>query len=121
MDLISALETKPSPLSDLAGQRARRYTFPPRTKVHLGKEAAVLVDVSVTGAQVICANSPEVGKIVTVTLPSDEAPCFCEGRLLWAQREQSAKNRPFRYRIGLVFTALDEASLRAFIDRHSIG
>ena len=121
VDLISALETKPSPLSDLAGQRARRYTFPPRTRVHLGKEAAVLVDVSVTGAQVICATSPEVGKIVTVTLPSDEAPCFCEGRLLWAQREQSAKNRPFRYRVGLVFTALDEASLRAYIDRHSIG
>jgi hypothetical protein len=56
-----------------------------------------------------------------VTLASDEAPCFCEGRLLWAQREQSAKNRPFRYRIGLVFTALDEASLRAYIERHSIG
>ncbi len=121
VDLIPALETKPSPLSGLAGQRARRYTFPPRTKVHLGKEAAVLVDVSVTGAQVICGTSPEVGRIVTVTLPSEEAPCFCEGRLLWAQREQSARNRPFRYRVGLVFTALDEASLRAYIDRHSIG
>jgi predicted nucleic acid-binding Zn-ribbon protein len=121
VDLVPALETKPSPLSDLTGQRARRYTFPPRTKVHLGREAAVLVDVSVTGAQVICATSPEVGRIVTVTLASDEAPCFCEGRLLWAQREQSAKNRPFRYRIGLVFTALDEASLRAYIERHSIG
>jgi hypothetical protein len=57
---------------------------------------------------------------VTLTLPSDEAPCFCQGRLLWARREQAAKGKPFRYRVGLVFTAVDEAAIQAFIEKHSV-
>ena len=121
VDLGSALDTTASPPSDQAGQRARRYAFPARTKVHLGHEAGVLVDLSVTGAQVILATSPEVGRIVTVTMPSDEAPCFCQGRLLWARREKPLKGRPLQYRVGLVFTAGDEAAIHAFIRRHSVS
>jgi hypothetical protein len=120
VDLAPALEASaPSP-SPQADERARRYEFPPKTKAHIGREVGVLVDLSSTGAQVICATSPEVGHIVTLTLPSDEAPCFCQGRLLWARREQSAKGRPFRYRVGLVFTAVDEAAVQAFIEKHSV-
>ena len=121
VDLGSALDTTASPPSEQAGQRAKRYEFPARTKVQIGREAGVLVDLSVTGAQVICATSPEVGHIVTVTLLSDETPCFCQGRLLWARREQPSKGRPFRYRVGLVFTAVDEAAIQAFIKRHSVS
>lgn len=121
VDLGSALDTTASPPSDQAGQRAKRYGFPARTKVHIGREAGVLVDLSVTGAQVILASSPEVGLIVTVTLPSDETPCFCQGRLLWARREKPSKGRPLQYRVGLVFTAVDEAAIQAFIRRHSVS
>ncbi len=120
VDLGSALDLAASPPSDQAGQRAKRHGFPARTKVHIGRQAGVLVDLSVTGAQVILATSPEVGLIVTVTLPSEETPCFCQGRLLWARREQPSKGRPFQYRVGLVFTAVDEAAIQAFIERHSI-
>ena len=120
VDLGSALDSAASPPSDQAGQRARRYAFPAKTKVHLGHEAGVLVDLSVTGAQVILATSPEVGRIVTLTMLSDETPCFCQGRLLWARREKP-KGRPLQYRVGLVFTAGDEAAIHAFINRHSVS
>jgi hypothetical protein len=120
VNLESAIDTSASLPSEHAEQRARRYEFPPKTKAHIGREVGVLVDLSATGAQVICATSPEVGHIVTLTLPSDETPCFCQGRLLWARREQTAKGKPFRYRVGLVFTAVDEAAIQAFIEKHSV-
>jgi hypothetical protein len=69
---------------------------------------------------VICASSPDVGQIVTLSLLSEEVPCFCQGRLLWARREQTAKGKPFRYRAGIVFTAADEAEIEAFIERHGV-
>jgi len=57
---------------------------------------------------------------VTLALPSDDTPCFCQGRLLWARREQTAVGRPYRYRSGLVFTDADEAAIEAFIDHHAV-
>ncbi|HXI27530.1 MAG TPA: PilZ domain-containing protein, partial [Vicinamibacterales bacterium] len=99
---------------------ATRYTFKPATKVKVDNQSAVLVDLSVTGAQVICATAPEVGRLVTFTLMSDDAPSFCQARLLWARREQLAKGKPYRFRTGLVFTDADEAEIAAFIDRHAV-
>ena len=121
VDLGSLLDTTASPPSEQAGQRAKRCEFPARTKVQIDREAGVLVDLSITGAQVILATSPEVGRIVTVTLLSDETPCFGQGRLLWARRERPSKGRPFQYRVGFVFTAVDEAAIQAFIKRHSVS
>ena len=120
VDLAAMLETPPPAPSEQVGQRAKRYEFPARTKIQIDRQPAALVDLSVTGAQAICATSPEVGRIVTVSLLSDEAPCFCQGRLLWARREQSAKGRPFRYRVGLIFTDIDEAAVEKFIERHAL-
>jgi len=80
----------------------------------------VLVDLSVTGAQVVCVEAPEVGRIVTLTLMTDDTPAFCQARLLWARREQLAKGKPFRFRAGLVFTDADEDAITAFIERHSV-
>jgi hypothetical protein len=121
VDVGSMLDTSTPKPSELAGQRARRYAFPATTSVRIDRENGVLVDLSVTGAQVICKTSPEVGRVVTLALLSDEAPCFCQGRLLWARREQTAKGRPYRYRVGLVFTSADEAAIEAFIKHHSTG
>jgi hypothetical protein len=106
--------------SELAGKRATRHSFKPATKVKIDSQPAVLIDLSVTGAQLIVATAPEVGRIVTLTLISDDAPAFCQARLLWARREQLAKGKPFRFRTGLVFTDADEAALAAFIERHAV-
>jgi hypothetical protein len=106
--------------SELAGKRATRHSFKPTTKVKIDNAAAVLVDLSVTGAQVVCVEAPEVGRIVTLTLITDDAPAFCQARLLWARREQLAKGKPFRFRAGLVFTDADEDAITAYIERNAV-
>jgi hypothetical protein len=103
------------------GPPARRYGFKPLRKVKVDREPALLVDLSLTGAQVIYARSPDVGQMVTLSLLSDEAPCFCQGRVMWARREQTAKGRPYRYPAGIAFTtAQDEEAIQAFIATHAV-
>ena len=119
VDLESLLPQTPPQLIVRAGAPATRHGFKPPKKVRIDREGGLLVDLSVSGAQVICATAPEVGRVVTLTLLSDESPCFCQGRLLWARREQTAKGRPYRYPAGIAFTAVDDAAIRAFIARHA--
>jgi hypothetical protein len=121
VELGPLIDAKPSPPSELAGKRATRHVFKPTPKVKIDREAGLLVDLSVTGAQVICANSPDVGQIITLSLLSEEVPCFCQGRLLWARREQPAKGKPFRYRAGIAFTSADEVEIEAFIKHHAVS
>jgi PilZ domain-containing protein len=120
VNLTPLLPTDPAHASELAGKQATRYNFKPATKVKIDNQPAVLVDLSVTGAQVVCAQAPEVGRIVTFTLMGDETPSFCQGRFLWARREQLAKGKPFRFRAGLVFTDADEAAIMDFIEKHAV-
>ena len=103
------------------GPPAKRYGFKPLRKVQVDREPALMVDLSLTGAQVIFARSPDVGQMVTLALLSDEAPCFCQGRLMWARREQTAKGRPYRYPAGIAFTTgQDEEAIQAFIANHAV-
>ncbi len=102
-----------------AGQHAQRFAFRPSAKILIDREEAQLVDLSLTGAQFIARTSPEVGRVVLVTLPSDAAPCFGQGRLLWARREPAPAGRPQRYRVGLMFTEVDQSAVDAFIKHHA--
>jgi hypothetical protein len=118
---LGAMLPAAAAVSDQAGKRARRYEFKPPRKIRLDRTPCLLMDLSVTGAQIISATSPDVGHIVTLTLPSGDEPCFCQGRILWARREQTAKDRPYRYRAGIVFTAADERAIEAFVAEHGVA
>jgi len=103
------------------GPPARRYGFKPLRKVQVDREPALLVDLSITGAQVIYGRSPDVGQVVTLALSSDEVTCFCQGRLMWARRERTAKGRPYRYPAGIAFNSgQDEDAIKAFIKHHAV-
>lgn len=119
VDLGSLLPATPPPSIDRSGAPAARYGFKPPRRVKIDREGGLLVDLSVSGAQVICATAPEVGRVVTLTLLSDASTCFCQGRLLWSRREQTGKGRPYRYPAGIAFTAVDEAAIHAYIARHA--
>lgn len=109
-----------TPVIQQVGEHAIRFGFPTKTRIRIDREEGQLVDLSLTGAQAICATSPEVGKVVTVTLPSGTAPCFGQGRLMWARREPTPAGRPDRYRVGLMFTDVDQKAVDAFIKSHAI-
>jgi hypothetical protein len=122
VELEPLLVAEPQEATPPPAEPAKRYGFKPLRKVQIDRQPALLVDLSLTGAQVIYARSPDVGQMVTLALLSDDAPCFCRGRLMWARREQTAKGRPFRYPAGIAFTSVeDAAAIQAFINRHAVG
>jgi len=101
VELEPLLPPVPASAITQAGQKAKRYGFKPLRKVQIDRDPALLVDLSVTGAQVIFAAPPEVGRIVTVALLSDETPCFLPGPVdmgaARADRERAAVPVPDRH------------------------
>ena len=118
VDLGSLLEAPP-PMSDQAVRRATRYRFSAAIDVHIDGDAGVLVDLSVGGAQMLCSKELEVNHVARISLLSDEIPISCQGRIMWSWLEPYSKGQPPSHRVGICFTAADEAALEAFIIRYS--
>src|SRR5207237_4434981 len=93
---------------------AKRYTFADSVKAQISKESGVLVDLSVTGAQVMWPSELEVNESVTLKLPSEDTPVTCKGKVVWSWLEPKSKGKPLRYRAGILFKDPDEAAIEAF-------
>jgi hypothetical protein len=98
-----------------------RQAFREALGVQIDGEAALLVDLSLCGAQVLSQMALKPARAVRMLLPSMESPVLCRGKIAWARLEPAFKGKSFRYRAGLFFTATDEAAVQAFITRHAGG
>jgi hypothetical protein len=111
-----------------AGKKTKTFNGPPRKSdrqafnnalgVQIDGEAALLVDLSVTGAQVLSCASLKPEKTVKMLLPSSESPVLCRGRIVWSRLEPTSPGKPIRYRAGMFFTATDQAAVQTFMSRH---
>ena len=99
-------------------RQADRQAFTSALGVQIDGEAALLVDLSLTGAQVLSCAALKPAKTVKMLLPSSESPVLCRGRIVWARLEPTQPGRPIRYRAGMFFTATDQAAVQTFITRH---
>jgi hypothetical protein len=117
VELHSLLDA-PSPQGEQPVRRATRYSFSTTIEVHIDGDAGVLVDLSVGGAQVLCTKEPQLNRVATVALESDEIPVSCEGKIMWTRPEPPLEGRPLTYRAGISFTTADEAAVEAFIIRY---
>ena len=81
----------------------------------------MLVDLSISGAQVLSQTALKPARAVRMLLPSVESPVLCRAKIAWARLEPASKGKSFRYRAGLFFTATDEAAVQAFMIRHANG
>jgi hypothetical protein len=104
---------------DSPPRSARRHGFSSSTEVQIDGEAGVLIDLSSTGAQVLGPTELEVDRIVTMTLPSDEVPVTCQGRVVWSRHEPQSRRRLLKYRSGILFTKADAETISAFIIRYA--
>ncbi len=95
-----------------------RQSFPNALGIQIDGEAALLVDLSVSGAQVLSCSALKPSKNVKVLLPSSEQPVLCRGRIVWARLEPTMPGKPIRYRAGMTFTGADPAAVQSFITRH---
>ena len=99
-------------------RQADRQAFSSALGVQIDGEAALLVDLSLTGAQVLSCSSLKPARTVKMLLPSSESPVLCRGRIIWARLEPTSPGKPIRYRAGMFFTTTDQAAVQTFITRH---
>jgi cell division protein FtsL len=104
--------------SHTPSRKSRRQAFPNALGVQIDGEAALLVDLSVTGAQVLSCSALKPAKNVKMLLPSSGEPVLCRGRVVWARLEPPMPGKPIRYRAGVSFTSTDATAVQAFMARH---
>jgi chromosome segregation ATPase len=119
---------EPAPDAQSAGQppaeappdspvrRASRHAFGQDMQVLIDGSPASLVDLSISGAQVISQTALKPNRMVRVQLTGD-APITCKGKVVWARLEASS-TAGLRYRAGVLFTGVDERAVEAFLARH---
>ena len=118
IDMGSLLDSAPQGANPM--RRSTRYGFATDIAVQLeGQENGVLVDLSVSGAQLLSATALPEGSRTTIVLLSDAVPVTCKGAIVWTRLDPHSQNRQLRYRAGILFSEVDQASLEAFIIMHA--
>jgi hypothetical protein len=115
-DLSKMLERD---LALMSGRRASRYSFTMVIDVDFGGDPGILVDLSIAGAQVLSSQPLEQGREAILSMISQEVPVAGKGRVVWTRPDPGSEARRFRYRAGILFTAVDAAAVEAFIIRYS--
>jgi hypothetical protein len=113
IELAPLLEAPPT--SEDAVRRAERYRFKAGVEVQINGDVGELVDLSVGGAQLFCPKALKVNAVATLSLPGDDGPITCSGRVVWIWLEPRSQGRRRRYRAGMLFLSADEAAVSAFI------
>jgi archaeosine-15-forming tRNA-guanine transglycosylase len=114
---VGGISDAPTQMAQSLDERGTRGT--PRVTMARGVEvlvdgnAAVLVDLSVGGAQVLSATALKPNQRVRVTLADARGAVRVSGTIAWATFEI-----PPRYRAGIEFLGGDSAAIEAYALRH---
>jgi hypothetical protein len=115
----TAPEGPSQPLDQQGTRRARRFTIAGVREVLVDGKQAVLVDLSVHGAQLLSTTVLRPNQRVRVTLGDEQATIRCTAIVAWASFEIPSGSGP-RYRAGLEFFNADAVALDAFCARHTV-
>jgi hypothetical protein len=99
-------------------RRASRQAFNEDVQIQIDGSATLLVDLSMTGAQVISPTALKPNRMVKVSLPIGDTSVACRGKIVWARLEPPSAGRALCYRAGVLFTTPDEAAIQSFIAHH---
>jgi hypothetical protein len=86
--------------------------------VEVNGASATLIDVSVSGCQLVSQSPLKPHQTVKVQLSSDPL-LACGGKVVWTRIESAGAGRTLCYRAGVRFTKPDESAIEAFAARHS--
>ena len=75
-----------------------------------------LVDLSVSGAQVLTPSAINPNRLVSVTLPTPDGAIACKAKVMWSRLEPRAGQ--LWYRAGVQFTAVDQPALERFLSAY---
>ena len=75
-----------------------------------------LVDLSLTGAQLLTPAAMKPNRLITVTLPMGDSSIACKAKVMWSRLEP--RSGQLWYRAGVSFTSTDQIALETFLATH---
>ena len=106
------------PLDQRGTRRAPRFKIAPNVDAVVDGNAAVLVDLSIVGAQVVSGGGLKPNQRVRAVLSDEAGAIRFNATVAWAKFEMSGGGP--RYRAGLDFVDADAAAIEAFCGRHKV-
>jgi PilZ domain len=107
----------PRPLDWHGTRRAPRVKVRDGVEMQIDGDAAVLVDISVIGAQVLSTASLRPNQRVRIALPQDDGPIRFRASVAWAKFELPKSGGAPKYRAGLEFVDANEAAITRYFER----
>ena len=95
---------------------ARRVSFRADIAVQIDGNPGKLVDLSMTGAQVLTPAAINPNRLVSVTLPLGDSALSCKAKVAWSRLEP--RSGQLWYRAGVQFTTADQQGLESFFAMH---
>jgi hypothetical protein len=111
----SVLLESTRPLDRAGTRQAVRFPMG-RRRVLVNGEEGELVDLSMTGAQVLTSVRMGPGNTLRIALPDDGPEVRCQGSVAWSVAVPTSAG--VQYRGGIAFTNADSAQLESFCTRH---
>jgi DNA repair exonuclease SbcCD ATPase subunit len=91
---------------------AVRWAMRDDVEIQIDGSPGTLVDLSVSGAQIVATVALKPNRMVKITLPHGEGVA-CKGKIMWAKLEPGRGG--VRYRAGVHFTSADQRAVEAFL------
>jgi hypothetical protein len=108
---------EPKPLDQRGTRRAPRVRIRENVEVLVDGNAALLIDLSTVGAQVLSSKMLKPNQRIRLTLPEGKTAIRCTGSIAWASFEMPSGQTP-RYRAGIDLSGTDPTAMNGFADRH---
>jgi len=115
----SEAEAAPVKLDQRGTRRAPRVKIVDGVEVLIDGSPAMLIDLSVVGAQVVSPTILRPNQRVRMILPDEERPIRCVAGVAWAAFEMP-KSGP-RYRAGIEFFDAESDNLDRFIEQNKLS
>ena len=120
--LNPAAESAPAlptqPLDSFGTRRAPRYTMGCDVEAKVNGTPGRLVNLSVTGSQMLAPIRLRPCEGIRVTLMDEDSDLRLSGLVAWVSLEIAARSNGQRYRFGVEFHDADERALDGFCARH---
>jgi len=116
---LRGAETEAGKLDQRGTRRAQRVKIVDGVEVLIDGSPAMLIDLSVVGAQVVSPTILRPNQRVRMILPDEERPIRCVAGVAWAAFEMP-KSGP-RYRAGIEFFDAESDNLDRFIEQNKLS
>lgn len=95
---------------------ARRVAFTKDVQLQVDGNPGKLVDLSLSGAQMLTPSAINPNRLVSVTLPMAGGAISCKAKVVWSRLEP--RGGKLWYRAGVQFTTVDQRALESFFIAH---